>query len=135
MDIRHIRVYDPRTDNIDFRTYKRAFLAVEAINPRLAYALHDSLLQKVEESEVERGLTLREFLNPENGFFSKHPDFIAVVFMNGRFYRSYSQEEYDNLDLDVLGKEKNAVPFMFTLDQYIRELEVFKVVEKSQGRD
>jgi len=107
MKLEDIKVYDPKRDGLDFETYSNAYKAAEAVNRNAAYAMHDGLVRKVQKSPVgDTGITLADFLSPEDGFFSLNTGVLAVVFMDGKFHSKYNREEFKSLDVDELAKTK-----------------------------
>lgn len=135
INIQDIRVYDPKSDGIDFRTYKKAFYSAYRVNHELAYALHRGLIERVEDSRInEEGTTLRQFLDK---FFSRQHGFVGVLFMDGRLdSQYYNRNRFP--DIEALSEEANAIPFMFThdeaVDQWLREREATEAVRRSERR-
>lgn len=136
MDIKDVKVYDPKQDGLDFETYRKAYDAAMAVNRRAAYAMHGGLFQKVEDSEVEHGRTLGAFLNDAKGFFQNHPETVAVLFMDGRFHSQYDREGYKTLELDKLAQQSNSLPFAFShfpeVDEYLQKQEFFQALTASR---
>ena len=114
VDIKEIKVYDPKQDGLDFQTYERAFLAVEQVSPRAADLLLDGLHNRILKSKVDGQKTLREFLFGKDGYFSGKETFAAVMFLDGRFKEEYNIPTYPNLD--TIANETNSIPLMFFHD-------------------
>ena len=118
-ELNQFKVYDPKEDGIDFKTYQDAFCKIQLINPKLAEILHEGLVEEVLNSNVGGYRTLNDALYGENKYFSSNPDVYSVLFMDGRFHSQYDKNNHDELNLKRLGEEANSIPFMFTREERI----------------
>lgn len=133
LDIRAIKVYDPKDDGLDYETCQQMLMAAKEVTDEAAYLIWDGLVERVASSKINGEETLTDFLyvNSEapkdaaQSYFTRNPDIKAVVFMDGKFHSEYDQESLDKLAVEHLPKENNAVPFIFMnslkADVYLKE--------------
>ena len=124
IDIKKIKVYNPRDDGWDYETYLAIFKYVKReLGQEVLSKLRTSLEQKVLSSEVEEGLTLREYLKGYDGYFSTHPDVAHVVFVDGRFHSEYQNGKLDlTKKREEIAKETNSIPFIYGRSPLIETL-------------
>lgn len=113
-DIREIRVYDPKVHGLDFQTYLKACLGAGTINLAAAQSILEGLSDRVECSEVAPGLSLREYLRGEHGYFARNPNVFGVLFFNGRFDSEYDGELWEGVNFARISQEENAIVFPFS---------------------
>ena len=113
MNIQEIRVYDPKRDGLDYQTYKRAYAVAQAVNQRAADAIMDGLVHGVLMSQFEQGKTLQEFLHGSKGFFSRHHEIQAVLFIDGKFNSEYRLLSSITSNVDEIAEANNSIPFVF----------------------
>lgn len=117
MDIKDLKVYDPKSDGITAEKVREISEAIDKMHPRASYFFKDGLTEKVLDSKIAgNGLTLRKFLSGKNGYLAKKGE-VCVVFMDGKFHSEYNGSNFP--DLDKLEKETNSIPFAFSYSSAI----------------
>jgi hypothetical protein len=109
-----IRVYDPRLGEVDLKNYRKIKDYLSRYYNRNTPSIFESgLTEKVLDSNIEKGITLRDFLFGEEGYFKKDPRKKILIFIDGVFH---SMSDLDDVEekIDKLAETKNSIPFAFS---------------------
>lgn len=113
IDIEGIRVYDPKLDEkvaLDHKGYKNMMRS----DFDKARSLCMDLRQRVLNSFVGNGITLRDYLYGTDGYFARHALESEVLFINGSFLASSTIEEgFDSKLKEIIADKNNGIPFVF----------------------
>lgn len=108
-----IRVYNPKTDGIDLKNYNQIKSYLKGFGANVLYFFEKGLNERVLDSKIEKGITLRDFLLGEEGYFKTDSRKKVLIFIDGGFY---SRSDLENIEekIDELAERKNSIPFAFS---------------------
>ncbi len=124
--IEEIRVYDPKSENLDKETFDLLCSTARQYGVRnLANLLRRGLHDKLTRSSIGNGQTLRTFLYGPEGYFSSHHQVSAVMFADGRFQQeTWGVGGFVNDFIENESRRLNAIPFVLGAPIETGEVEV-----------
>ena len=82
-----IRVYNPKMDGIDLKNYNKIRLYLKKFGTNVSYFFKKGLNEKVLDSKLDKGVTLRDFLSGKKGYFKdyfkKDSNSKILIFIDG----------------------------------------------------
>ncbi|MEK6825917.1 MAG: hypothetical protein AABY00_03970 [Nanoarchaeota archaeon] len=106
LPIEQIRVYDPKT-------HRHTNETPPSLTDTEAHLLRELIYRRVFDTEVERGVTLKDYLFGEEGYFKRNPMIMQVIFVNGKFHSAQDQDQYYTTNIDVLAAQTRSIPLFF----------------------
>ena len=113
-----IRVYDPKQEHgVSLSQFRSAYQAVYPINPILANLMIEGMNRRLSDSNVGtentyETLGMKLWVSPNRGYFQRYPNVVAIVFMDGRYNREFTCDDYPTSQLSELAEEADSIPLV-----------------------
>ncbi len=118
MNLEEVKVYDPKSDGIDYECFKKVWEVSEAAQD----ILFDFVSNKVLNSEINNSEKFKDALYGDDGLFAKE-DIESVLVCAGKIQHK-CEEEPDDSFLEKIAEDNNSMIFCYSgpriMDSFIK---------------